>query len=49
MKTADYVDELGKTLGEELLIPTKIYVKPILNLIDKIDVKGIVILRRRLL
>ncbi len=41
MKTADYVDELGKTLGEELLIPTKIYVKPILNLIDKIDVKGI--------
>ena len=41
MKITDYVDELGKTLGEELLIPTKIYVKPILNLIDKIDVKGI--------
>lgn len=41
MKTTDYVGELGKTLGEELLTPTKIYVKPILNLITKIDVKGI--------
>lgn len=41
MKTADYVDELGKTLGEELLTPTKIYVKPVLDLIDKINVKGI--------
>ena len=41
MKTTDYVGELGKTLGEELLTPTKIYVKPILNLITEIDVKGI--------
>lgn len=41
MKTSDYVDELGKTLGEELLTPTKIYVKSVLNLVDKINVKGI--------
>jgi len=31
-------DELGRTLGEELLIPTKIYVKPILELLEKIPV-----------
>lgn len=37
----EYVDELGKTLGEELLEPTKIYVKPVLELMKKIDIKGI--------
>lgn len=31
----------GKGLGETLLTPTKIYVKPILALIDKVTVKGI--------
>ena len=31
----------GKTLGEVLLTPTKIYVKPILALLGKVDVKGI--------
>ena len=36
-----YIDELGTTLGECLLTPTKIYVKPVLELIDKIEVKGI--------
>ncbi len=41
MKVTDHIDELGKTLGEELLTPTKIYVKPVLGLIDKINVKGI--------
>ena len=35
-----YYDELGKTLGEELLTPTKIYVKPILELMDKVNVHG---------
>ncbi len=34
-------DELGLTLGESLLTPTKIYVKPILKLLDSIQVKGI--------
>ena len=36
-----YLNELGHTLGEELLTPTKIYVKPILSLIEKIDIKAI--------
>ncbi|MBQ8426853.1 MAG: phosphoribosylformylglycinamidine cyclo-ligase [Clostridia bacterium] len=31
----------GKSLGETLLTPTKIYVKPILALIEKVKVKGI--------
>ena len=35
-------DELdGKTIAEALLVPTKIYVKPILALLEKVDVKGI--------
>lgn len=35
-----YVDELGCTLGEELLRPTKIYVKPILAALKKFQLKG---------
>ena len=31
----------GKSLGETLLTPTKIYVKPVLALLDKVAVKGI--------
>ncbi|XRG77996.1 phosphoribosylformylglycinamidine cyclo-ligase [Rossellomorea sp. GAMAL-10_SWC] len=34
------IDKLGHTLGEELLRPTKIYVKPILNVLKKFEVKG---------
>ena len=34
-------DELGMTIGESLLTPTKIYVKPILALLENVDVKGI--------
>ena len=37
----EYIDELGSTLGEALLVPTKIYVKTILELIKKVEVKGI--------
>ena len=36
-----YYDELGCTLGEALLTPTKIYVKSVLDLISKVEVKGI--------
>ncbi len=36
-----YYDELGGTLGETLLTPTKIYVKPILSLLEKVNVKSI--------
>ena len=31
----------GKTVAETLLTPTKIYVKPVLALLEKVDVKGI--------
>ncbi|MDF2567074.1 MAG: purM [Oscillospiraceae bacterium] len=34
-------DELGMTLGEALLTPTRIYVKPILELLSKVKVKSI--------
>ena len=33
-----YSDKLGKTIGEELLTPTKIYVKPLLKLIDEVGI-----------
>lgn len=36
-----YVEELGTTLGEELLTPTKLYVKSVLRLIAECDVKAI--------
>ncbi|MDR2634651.1 MAG: phosphoribosylformylglycinamidine cyclo-ligase [Clostridiales bacterium] len=36
-----YADELGKTLGEELLTPTEIYVKPVLKLAESIKVKSV--------
>ncbi len=36
-----YYDELGTTLGEALLTPTRIYVKPVLDVISKVTVKGV--------
>ncbi len=36
-----YIDDLGKSLGEELLTPTKIYVRPVLELMDKCNIKAI--------
>lgn len=38
---AKHYDELGGTLGETLLTPTRIYVKAILSLIDSVKVKSI--------
>ncbi|MCP9455039.1 MAG: phosphoribosylformylglycinamidine cyclo-ligase [Nitrospira sp.] len=35
------VPELGRTVGEELLIPTKIYVKSILSLCSEMPIKGL--------
>lgn len=40
-KVKTFVPELGKSLGEALLTPTRIYVKPVLDLISKVNVKGI--------
>ncbi|GAA0864288.1 phosphoribosylformylglycinamidine cyclo-ligase [Paraclostridium tenue] len=36
-----YIEELEMTLGEALLVPTKIYVKLVINLIKKYDLKAI--------
>lgn len=36
-----HYDELGSTLGESLLTPTKIYVKPLLRLMKAVPVHGI--------
>ena len=38
---AVYSDELGCTLGEALLTPTRIYVKPVLKLMESVTVKGV--------
>ena len=35
------VMELGTTLGEALLAPTRIYVKPVLALMDEVDVRAV--------
>jgi len=40
-KLGEYVPELGKTLGEELLTPTRIYVKPVLSLLCEAEVHSI--------
>ncbi len=40
MKVGKYVPELGRSLGEELLRPTTIYVKAFNALRKKIDIKG---------
>jgi len=37
----EYVEKLGCKLGEELIKPTKIYVKIILDLLSKYEIKGI--------
>ncbi|UAC48618.1 phosphoribosylformylglycinamidine cyclo-ligase [Bacillus aquiflavi] len=37
---SDDIEELGCTLGTELLRPTKIYVKPILSALKKFNIKG---------
>ena len=36
-----FIPSLGKILGEELLTPTRIYVKPILHLLEKYEILGI--------
>jgi len=34
-------DEMGGVWGKKLLTPTRIYVKPVLSLLDKVEIKGI--------
>ncbi|HWQ58660.1 MAG TPA: phosphoribosylformylglycinamidine cyclo-ligase [Clostridia bacterium] len=40
-RLAQYVPEFGKTLDEELLTPTRIYVKPILALIEGVEIHSV--------
>ena len=42
ISVGDQVEMLGCTLGEELLRPTRIYVKPILNILKKYAITGMV-------
>ena len=42
LKVDQHVDELGETVGEALLRPTRIYVKPIMGLLKKYRVKKVV-------
>ena len=35
-----YVPDIGSTLGEELLRPTRLYAKALMNLKDKLEIKG---------
>lgn len=41
LRTESRVPELGRTVGEELLEPTRIYVRAVLPLLDRFAVKGI--------
>lgn len=41
MKVDEYIEDLGMTIGEELLKPTRIYVKPIYEIIEKFNIKGL--------
>ena len=37
-----YIEDLGKTLAEELLTPTRIYVKSVMNILRSFEIRGIV-------
>jgi len=41
MSLNDHVEEFGRTVGEELLAPTKIYVRTVLSLLKNFQVFGI--------
>ncbi|MEW8973365.1 MAG: phosphoribosylformylglycinamidine cyclo-ligase [Tissierellaceae bacterium] len=41
MKADTFVEELGTSIGEELLKPTRIYTNPVYGLVEKFDIKGI--------
>lgn len=38
---SEYSEKLGKTVGEALLTPTRIYVKPLLKLIDEVGINTV--------
>jgi phosphoribosylformylglycinamidine cyclo-ligase len=42
LTTEDYISELGRTLGDELLVPTRLYPKVCLPLVERFDIRGMV-------
>jgi phosphoribosylformylglycinamidine cyclo-ligase len=42
LEVDNYVEELGCTVGEELIKPTRIYVEPLLNIIKNFKIHGLV-------
>ncbi|MGI5824899.1 MAG: phosphoribosylformylglycinamidine cyclo-ligase [Bacillota bacterium] len=40
LKADDYLEELGCTVAEAMLVPTRLYVKDILPLLEKVDIHG---------
>jgi len=42
LSVKDRVPELGRSVGEELLEPTRIYVRPLLNIFKSFQIKGLV-------
>ncbi len=41
LRTSDYIADLGCTIGEELLKPTRIYVQPVLQTLKECKLKGL--------
>ncbi|TJX14535.1 phosphoribosylformylglycinamidine cyclo-ligase [Tissierella creatinini] len=41
MDVSHYVEELGTTIGEELLKPTRIYTNPVYDLVENFNIKGL--------
>lgn len=41
MEVNHYIEELGMTIGEELLKPTRIYTKPVYDLVQRFNIKGL--------
>lgn len=41
MDVNEHIEELGTSIGEELLKPTRIYVDPVYNIIQKFNIKGL--------
>ena len=42
LRPDEYISELGQTIGEELLTPTRLYPKVCLPLIQEFDIRGMV-------
>jgi len=40
LKLDEVLEGMGQTLGEVLMTPTRIYVKPILSLLDEVEIRG---------